>query len=55
MVCENVKDCTCPKTSCKDYKKCCDCVAKHRKSGGLPHCLREIAKAKYMQPPEENK
>jgi len=40
MSCENVTTCTCPKTTCPNYKKCCDCVKQHVNLGGLPHCLR---------------
>jgi len=32
-------ECACPKTSCPNYKKCCDCVKKHRDTDSLPFCL----------------
>jgi hypothetical protein len=41
MSCPNVTDCSCPKTTCENYKKCCACVIKHRESDSLPHCLFE--------------
>ena len=40
MNCENVTNCTCPKTSCEHHSKCCSCVKNHVNNGGLPHCLR---------------
>ena len=39
MSCKNVKECACPKTSCPNHKKCCDCVIKHRETDSLPYCL----------------
>lgn len=36
---ENKKDCTC-KHPCPRKGICCDCVAHHKKMGGLPACLR---------------
>ena len=38
MTCSNVHDCVCPKTTCPNYRKCCDCVANHRSTGSLPTC-----------------
>jgi len=43
MACENVVDCTCERTECENYKKCCACVKSHRERGYLPHCLRPLA------------
>ena len=40
MACENVKNCPCPATDCKNHSKCCDCVANHISKGNLPVCLR---------------
>ena len=40
MNCENVKECPCLNTECKNYKQCCDCVVQHRTAGNLPSCLR---------------
>ena len=40
MPCENVKECSCPRTDCARYKKCCECVKNHREKGNLPRCLR---------------
>ena len=39
MACINVKDCSCPKVSCPNHGKCCDCVVKHKKTDSLPFCL----------------
>ncbi|MCL1903862.1 MAG: hypothetical protein FWF94_05555 [Oscillospiraceae bacterium] len=39
MNCVNVKECTCPKESCSNHGKCCDCVVKHRETDSLPFCL----------------
>ena len=39
MKCPNVKECACPKTSCENNGKCCDCVVKHRESDSIPFCL----------------
>ena len=39
MVCKNVKECPCPKTTCPNYGKCCDCIIKHRTTDSLPFCL----------------
>lgn len=39
MACQNVKECICPKKSCPNHGKCCDCVIKHRTTDSLPFCL----------------
>ena len=39
MGCTNVGDCVCPKTSCPNHGKCCDCVVKHKETDSLPFCL----------------
>ena len=39
MNCSNVKKCACPKTTCQNHSKCCDCVIKHRETDSLPYCL----------------
>ena len=39
MPCKNVKDCICPKTTCPNHGKCCECVIKHRNTDSLPYCL----------------
>jgi len=39
MICANVKECSCPKTNCPNYNKCCDCIIKHRETDSLPFCL----------------
>ena len=39
MSCATV--CSCPKTTCPNYKKCCACVIKHKETDSLPHCLFE--------------
>jgi len=39
MNCVNVKECPCPKKTCKNNGKCCDCVIKHRETDSLPYCL----------------
>ena len=38
------KECVCPATDCKNHKKCCACVERHREAGNLPYCMREKAK-----------
>ena len=44
MSCENINECSCPKTECPRYKKCCECVKSHKERGYLPHCLRPAEK-----------
>lgn len=39
MACENVKECMCPKETCLNHGKCCQCVRKHRETDSLPYCL----------------
>ena len=39
MGCQNVIECSCPKTECPNHKKCCACVIKHRETDSLPYCL----------------
>jgi len=39
--CENVKECNCPKTDCKNHSRCCACIIKHKTSDSLPFCLFE--------------
>mgnify|MGYP006081968351 FL=1 len=39
MSCPNVTECTCPKITCPNHGKCCDCVKKHRDTDSLPFCL----------------
>ncbi len=39
MVCENTRECACPKTTCANHGKCCACVVKHRTTDSLPFCL----------------
>jgi len=39
MGCPNVVECACPKTTCPNHKKCCDCVIKHKETDSLPFCL----------------
>ena len=53
MACENVKECSCPKTECERYKKCCECVKNHRDKGNLPRCLRPAEKK--AKPSEDEK
>ena len=38
-MCPNVKECMCPKETCPNHGKCCDCVKKHRDTDSLPFCL----------------
>lgn len=38
MTCNSIV-CTCPKTTCKNHGKCCDCVVKHKNTDSLPFCL----------------
>lgn len=37
--CSNVKECACPKLTCPNHGKCCQCVIKHKKTDSLPFCL----------------
>ena len=39
MKCKNVIECSCPKTTCPNWGKCCDCTIKHRETDSLPFCL----------------
>ena len=39
MNCSNMVKCTCPKTTCPNHKKCCECVIKHKEIDSLPFCL----------------
>ncbi|MEG0457244.1 MAG: hypothetical protein RR549_03850 [Oscillospiraceae bacterium] len=39
MLCNKLKECACPKKSCKNHGKCCDCVIKHKSTDSLPFCL----------------
>jgi len=39
MPCSNKNECPCPKTACKNYKKCCDCIINHRETDSLPFCM----------------
>jgi hypothetical protein len=41
MNCPNIKECVCPKKSCVNNGKCCDCVIKHKETDSLPFCLFE--------------
>jgi len=34
-----VKTCVCPKTTCPNHGKCCECVANHREKDSLTFCL----------------
>ena len=38
-MCPNTKECACPKKTCPNNGRCCDCVVKHRKTDSLPFCL----------------
>jgi len=42
MACDSVKECACASKSCPRHKKCCECVAYHRKDGSLPSCLNGV-------------
>lgn len=37
--CKNVKECSCPKTTCQNHGRCCACVIKHKTTDSLPFCL----------------
>lgn len=39
MNCSNTETCPCPKESCVNYGKCCQCVIKHKITDSLPFCL----------------
>ena len=39
LKCQRVKRCSCPKTDCENYGKCCACIVKHRETDSLPFCL----------------
>jgi hypothetical protein len=41
MECKSNKNCPCPKTTCPNHKKCCECVPKHKDTDSLPFCLFE--------------
>jgi len=32
-------ECSCPKSECPNYKKCCACVLNHKETDSLPYCL----------------
>lgn len=36
---DNLKGCTCSKTSCQRRGKCCLCVKHHRDKGQIPGCF----------------
>jgi len=55
MPCENVKECSCPKTDCERYKKCCECVKSHKERGYLPHCLRPLEQPAEKKPETDEK
>lgn len=38
MACDNKNECTCT-FSCGNRKKCCECVAYHRRLGEIPGCF----------------
>lgn len=38
MACDNTNECTCT-YSCSRHKKCCECVAYHRRAGEVPGCF----------------
>lgn len=38
MACDNTNECTCT-FSCSHHKKCCECVAYHRRLGEVPGCF----------------
>jgi len=42
MPCETIKNCPCPKTTCENHSKCCDCVANHRAKESLTFCMKKI-------------
>ncbi|MBR4395263.1 MAG: hypothetical protein IK026_03645 [Eubacteriaceae bacterium] len=44
--CSNTHECPCSNVKCKNYKRCCDCLAKHLSHGGLPACAKNVVKAK---------
>ena len=39
MNCTNAKECACPKKSCPNNGKCCECIIKHKNTDSLPFCL----------------
>jgi hypothetical protein len=39
MICLNVSECACPKTTCPNHKICCECVIKHRETDSVPFCI----------------
>ena len=41
------KECTCPKTKCKRYGNCIECISHHKKS--LPRCKRKSKKNKKLK------
>lgn len=39
MRCISKEACPCPKKTCKNNGKCCNCVKKHKETDSLPYCL----------------
>ena len=39
MTCTNDKPCACPKSTCANHKKCCECIKNHRETDSLPFCM----------------
>ena len=39
MNCPNLNECVCPKTTCLNHKKCCDCIVNHKNTDSLPFCM----------------
>jgi hypothetical protein len=42
---QNLKDCTCPFTSCSKRGICCECIKSHLKNRELPGCCFDIKTA----------
>jgi len=40
--CSNQNPCPCPGEKCASRGKCCECIAKHKRAGNVPYCLREV-------------
>jgi hypothetical protein len=40
----NREKCACSNKSCERHGLCCACIAAHREAGGLPSCVRHLAK-----------
>ncbi len=40
----NPHPCECTNVTCARHGKCCECVAAHKSRGGVPNCMKDLAK-----------